>query len=173
MSGAQAPSRPALPTVAEIDALGNEVRLLAPPEWEDQNGHVNVCHYYNFHMQGAHRFFEELGVHGDYLATYGQSTFTMEQHINFYDEVLIGHEVSVHTRLLARNAKLLHAASIIVNRTTGRVVNTLEYVEGHVDLTTRRTVPWQQVLAEPIDALLAQHRALDWTLPPTGTMGLR
>jgi acyl-CoA thioester hydrolase len=167
------PVRPGLPSVAEVLALGNGIRRTAPRDWEDENGHVNVAHHYAFHMDASIAVFAQLGMTADYLDRHGQSTFTIEQHLNFYDEVLVGHEVSGHLRLLDVNAKLVHGISVMVNHTTGRVVNTVEFVEGHVDLATRRTTPWQPALAEALQAALARHDQLPWSLPLNGSMGLR
>lgn len=165
--------RPALPSLAEIAMLGTGLRRTAQPEWEDENGHVNVCRHYAFHMDTSIEFFARFGVGHDYLARHGQSTFSIEQHLTFYDEVLVGHVLSGHVRLLGVNSRLLHGVSVMVNHTTGRLANTVEFVEGHVDLATRRTTPWQPALAAALQAERERHVQLPWTLPLSGSMGLR
>lgn len=165
--------RSALPSLAEIATLSGGLRRTAPPEWEDENGHVNVCRHYAFHMDATIAFFVQLGMTSDYLTSHGQSTFSIEQHLTFYDEVLVGHAVSGHVRLLDVNEKLVHGISVMVNHTTGRVANTVEFVEGHVDLTTRRTTPWRPELAAALQGAQARHVRLPWSLPLSGGMGLR
>ena len=165
--------RPALPSLAEIAMLGNGLRRTALPEWEDENGHVNVCHHYAFHMDTSIAFFTQLGVTPDYLSRHGQSTFSIEQHLTFYDEVLVGHVLSGHIRLIGVNAKLVHGISVMVNHTTGRLANSVEFVECHVDLATRRTAPWQPELAAALQTEQSCHVRLPWTVPLSGGMGLR
>lgn len=166
-------TRPGLPTVEELLSVGTAHRLVAPREWEDLNGHVTVTAYYDFHMQAVIRAIGGLGWSEDYIARTGNSVFTVEQHLAFYDEALAGHEISGHVRLIDRNERFLHAISILVNHTTGRVANTLEIVDAHVNLTTRRTVPFTDNLARMLDDMLARHRALPWSVPLNTGMGLR
>lgn len=162
-----------LPTADQIAQLGHGLARIVPPEWEDENGHVNICHHYAFHMETSIAFFARLGMSEAYLTERGQSTFTVEQNIRFHDEVLVGHEIAGYVRLLDLNAKLVHGVSVILNLSTGTVANTSEFIEGHVDLATRRTTPWSEELAGPLAGVLAEHRGLDWTLPPSTGLKLR
>lgn len=164
--------RPPLPDVDQVVALPAVRTAVAPPEWGDFNGHVNVLAYYEFHMRASVDAVTELGFTDDYRQRHGQSVFSLEHHIAFHDEVLIGQEVSAHFRMLDRSEKLLHAVTILVNRTTNRIANSVEFVEAHVDLETRRACPFHPSVAGPLDALLEQHRRLPWDLPLNGGMGL-
>lgn len=166
-------TRPGLPTVDEVMSLGTEERLVAPREWEDVNRHVTVTAYYDLHVRTIVSAVGGLGWSEDYIARTGQSVFTVEQHLAFYDEAVAGHEISGHVRLLDRNERFLHAVSILVDHTTRRVINTLELVDAHVDLTTRRTVPFTDDLAAMLDDVLVRHRALPWSVPLNSGMGLR
>lgn len=166
-------TRPGVPTATEVLSLEPVIRQVAPAVWEDENGHVNVGAHYAFHMEAATRGIFALGWNEDYRERTGNSMFSVEQHIRFHDEVLVGHDVSAHFRLLARSERMIHAVSVIVNHTTGRVANTLELVEGHVDLGTRRTAPFPAELSDTLDQVLAAHRQLDWAVPLNTGMGLR
>lgn len=161
------------PTVADVDALGAALKLTAPPEFEDGNGHVNVCHYYRLHMEGAESAMAGLGFGTDYIDRTGHSIFSIEHHIRFYDESLVGDELSVHLRLLDVGPKTLHGMTIIVNRTRGTIANTLEYIELHVDLTTRRTAPMDDEMLRRLRGEVERHRDLPWSLPLSGPMGVR
>ncbi len=160
-------------TVEEVDQIPAAVRTVAGPEWEDGNGHVNVAHFYGFHIRAAGAALEQMGLDDAYRSGRGLSVFSMEQHLRFLAEVHVGEEVSAHVRWLDRGDKVFHGISILVNRTTGRIANTLEVLEGHVDLATRRSAPFPPDLAERIDALVAEHRALPWQLPLSGAIGVR
>ena len=56
---------------------------------------------------------------------------------------LAGHDVL----LSDRSEELLHALSVLVDHTTGRIAHAMELVEAHVDLTTRRACPFQPEVA--------------------------
>lgn len=161
------------PGVADLDALGSALTVVAPPEFEDDNGHVNVGHYYRLHMEAADSHFHDLGFDDDYRERTGHSVFSVEHHIRFYDESLVGDDLSVHLRLLGVGAKALHGLTIIVNRSRGTIANTLEFLELHVDLTTRRTIEMPEALLAPLRAEHERHARLPWSLPLSDAMGVR
>ncbi len=161
------------PTLDDLDDLGVLLRLEVPPEFEDLNGHVNVRHHYAMHMEGVEKaFVEQLGV-DEARAALGDGTFSLTHHIVFHSEILIGHEVSVHLRLLDRSDKIIHAMTILANRTTGRVASTIEFIEAHVDLTARRVTLMGEDLASALDDLIDRHRGLTWDLPLSQPLGVR
>ena len=162
-----------LPTLSEVTQLREALRTVAGPEWEDENGHVNVQHFYGFHIRAADAEMTRIGFTDDYRTTRGCGVFSVEQHLRFFDEVRIGEEISAHLRWLERGDKVFHAVSIIVNHSTGRIANTLEVLEAHVDLTTRRARSMPEELAVRVDEELADHTALDWQVPLNGRMGVR
>lgn len=161
------------PTVDDLDALGSATTLVAPPEFEDENGHVNVGHYYRLHMEAGDAAFRAYGFDDDYRERTGHSVFSVEHHIKFLDESLVGDELSVHLRLLGIGPKTLHAQTIVVNRSRGTVANTLEFLELHIDLTTRRTTPMPPEMVTQLEAVRAEHAALPWSLPLAGPLGVR
>lgn len=163
----------ARPAVEDVLALPAALVEVAPPEWQDGNGHVNVRRFYDLHMRGAHAALTAIGLDDDHRTSTGQSVFSVEQHIRYLDEVHVGDEVSVHLRWVARGDKVLHAMSFVVDRTTGRVVNVLEMLEAHVDLTTRRACSWAPTLAARIDDAVRAHEELPWPAPTSGAVGVR
>ena len=166
-------SRPGLPSSAEVAQLPEVCRTVAGPEWEDGNGHVNVQHFYGFHLLAAEGALRRIGVDEEYRTLRRRGVFSMEQHLRFHDEVHVGEEISGHVRWLDRGEKVFHGISVVVNHSTGRIANTLEVVEGHVDLDSRRLAPFPDDLAQRIDAEVADHRTLTWHLPLAGAMGVR
>lgn len=162
-----------LPPVEEIDRIPASCSTVAGRDWEDGNGHVNVAHFYGFHIRGAEEALRRVGIDDAYRTSRRLGVFSMEQHLRFFHEVHIGEEVSAHVRWLDRGDKVVHGLSVIVNRTTGRIANTLEVIEGHVDLATRRTASFPADVAQRIDDEVAAHRALGWQLPISGAIGVR
>jgi len=161
-----------LPTLADLDALGTLLQRSVPARYEDLNGHVNVRGHYDLHMDTAEQAFRQLlRIDEDFLARTGQSSFSVAHHVQFHREILVGHEVTGHFRVLGRGPKTIHAMMILANRTTGHVASTLELVEAYVDLTTRRSTEIAPEVAERLDTLLAQHEQLAWSLPPSHRLG--
>lgn len=75
------------------------------------------------------------------------------QHLHYHQEVLVGHEVSSHLRLVGRTDRLLHGMAFLVNRTKDTLANTFEFALGNVDLE--------------------EYHHLDWEVPVFSTTGLR
>ena len=68
--------------------------------------------------------------------------FALEQHLTYRREVLVGDEVAVHLRLLARSEKLVHLVSYLVNHTRQEVAASMEALEAYVAYDTRRAAPF-------------------------------
>lgn len=161
-----------LPTPDDLEPLGTLLTRTMPARYQDLNGHVNVRGHYDLHMDAVEESWErQVGLDQAFLDRTGQSSFSMTHHVQFHHEILVGHEVTAHLRILGRAAKTVHAVTILANRTTGEIASTLEFVEAYVDLTTRRATPFAPEVAERIDALLEQHAALPWSLPPSHRLG--
>ncbi|MEP9383231.1 thioesterase family protein [Nocardioides sp. KR10-350] len=162
-----------MPTYSAADIVGlvPAMTIVMPPEYEDHNGHVNVRHYYDLHMRAADVAFEEWGIDPDYLRRTNRSVFSVEHHIAYLSEVVVGDRVSLYVRLFARSAKVVHGMSVLVDDTSGLVANTVEFVEAHVDLTSRRASPFGDDVAAALDEAIAAHSALPWSLPLAGRMG--
>ncbi|MPY78278.1 MAG: thioesterase [Actinophytocola sp.] len=141
-----------LPPVAELLLLPAEMKQGIPPEYEDLNGHMNIKHYFELQSFAVWAVFRRLGYEDAKRPDEG--AFTLEQHLRYHNEVLVGQEVSAHVVLLDRSAKLVRGISFLVNRTTDQVANTLEFVSAHVDLTVRRTSPFPARVADALDAEL-------------------
>lgn len=162
-----------LPSVAEVTHIPEALRVVAGQEWEDGNGHVNVAHFYGVHIRAAEQALLRIGIDEEYRAGRDLGVFSVEQHLRFHHEVRVGEEISAHVRWLDRGDKVFHGISIIVNRSTGRIANTLEVLEGHVDLVGRRATSFPEDVAGAIDAEVAAHRELGWQVPLSGAIGVR
>lgn len=162
-----------LPSVGEVDMVRVACRAVAGPEWEDGNGHVNVAHFYGFHIRAAEQALLRIGIDEEYRADRNLGVFSMEQHLRFHHEVKVGEEISAHVLWLGRGDKVFHGISVIVNRSAGRIANTLEVLEGHVGLVSRRATSFPEDIAGAIDAEVAAHRELPWEVPLSGAIGVR
>ncbi|KAA1425300.1 thioesterase [Mumia zhuanghuii] len=155
--------------MAGIDPI---LTLTVPPEFEDENGHVNIRHYFDLHARASDPAFEAFGIDDAYREERRLSVFSIEHRIRYLDEVLVGHDVAVYVRMLARSAKIVHGIQLLFDTTTGSLANTLEFVEGHVSLEQRRTVPWADDVAARLDATIADGDTWPDLPHPLG-LGLR
>jgi acyl-CoA thioester hydrolase len=163
-----------LPGYAQVIALPGTARRLVPPEFGDANGHLNVRHYLALYDDAEWEIFERMGLGVEHARTDRRGMFALEQHLTYALEVDVGAEVSVHMRLLARSAKVVHLVNYLADHTRGQVAGAIEVVDGYADLDTRRLTafhPGPGLAA--LDAQLAADRGLDWRPATSGCLAVR
>ncbi len=160
-----------LPTLDQVNDLPPEFSLVAPPEYEDFNGHVNVSHHYALHMRACEGALATLGVTPEVIAA-GFTVFSAEHHLTYLNEIRIGDTIEGRTRLLSRTAKTVHGVSILTDTTTGLIASLCEWIEIAIDLNARRSIPFTDGIVAKFDARIAHDTALPWTLPAAGPMGV-
>jgi acyl-CoA thioester hydrolase len=161
---------PAIPLV-QITALPCVYRLHVPPELQDYNGHMNIRGYMTIFDDAGLPLYDEIGLTPQVLMEQGYTTFDLEHHLHYLNEVHIGDSVAVYVRLCGLSAKRMHYLMFMVNETRASLASIFECVNTFVDQKTRRTAPYLPAVAAKIQALLIQHQTLTWAAPLSGVMG--
>ncbi|HEY5299232.1 MAG TPA: thioesterase family protein [Acetobacteraceae bacterium] len=125
------------------------------PEWIDSNGHMNLAYYIVVFDQALDVVFDSLDIGTAYRRRSGSSTFAVETHTLYLREVIEGEAVRVTSRLLGVDAKRLHWFQEMHHLASGEIAASLEQMNLHIDLRTRRVAPW------PADRLAALRAATD------------
>jgi len=154
----------------KITALDPIYSLTVPKDFEDENGHMNVRHYMSVFDDAGYPMMEAVGINWTRHTAENTGGFDLEHHIHYLNEVHIGDEVVVYARLISRTAKRVHYMMFMVNATHNTLAALFECVNSFADMSTRRTAPYPPDIAAKIDALVAQHQALDWDAPLCGVM---
>ncbi|MBZ5738416.1 thioesterase family protein [Nocardioides mangrovi] len=161
------------PTYDEVLAVPAVLEGTVAPEFIDDNGHMNVRHYLDYGAHGADRICRDVGIDRDYRANRRMGVFTAEHHIRYFSEMHEGDPFSVHTLFLERSSRAGHVISLILDRRREVLSCTVEIALVHVDLDSRRALPYPDDVAAGIDAWVAQAAAVPWPMPLSGAMGLR
>ena len=132
------------------------------PEWIDVNGHMNVAYYMLAFDYGIDGLWHEFGLSDAYRDETGSSTFAVESHIRYLDELLVDAPYAVASHILAWDAKRLHQFQYLFHEETGVLCATCEWLHLHVDLRTRRVSPWPERLRDGIAAHPAAAVQGDW-----------
>lgn len=154
----------------DIVALDSPYRLVIPPEYEDENGHVNMRWYLAIYDDAGYPLAARLGLTPEFHKQHGTGGYDLEHHIHYLSEVMVGDTIAVYTRLLDRSAKRIHYMMFMVNETRGTLASIFECVNSFADLTVRRTAPYPDEISQRIDAVLAEHSQLPWDAPECGVM---
>ena len=163
---------PAIP-IDQLASLPVVYRAVIPPAYEDRNGHMNMRWYLALFDEAGDAMYPMLGLTADYFSASEMGGFDLEHHLWYPAEVRIGDTVVIRVRILARSLKLMHYLMFMENETRSVLSSMFECVHAHADLNARRTAPFPAQVAAKIDAFIAAHRALAWTAPVSGAMGVQ
>jgi len=162
----------AMPTIEQLDALPSLLERRIPPEWQDLNGHVNVRHYLELYDAASWPMLAAFGLDERIFLEHRQGLFDLEHHLWYLSELHVGDTVTVHSRMLERNAKRFHGVMFIADRTRQRLASAFEYVSTGADLDARRTAPLPAAFAAELDRIIAEHARLGWPAPVCGVMSV-
>ena len=161
-----------LPTYDQIVQLPVRVEEVVPPEFIDENGHMNIRHYFDAASHAMWYTCIALGMDESYNTDRSLSLFTVEQHLRYFSEMNLGDRFTVHGRLLERSGKALHGMAFVVSTESRSLACTFEVMYIHVDMTTRRSVEMPDDIAASFDAEIARGDELGWAAPVCGAMGV-
>lgn len=160
---------PVLPLEA-ITALESLYTATIPPDYLDENGHMNMRWYLALFDEAGYPLVASFGLTAEYHQQHTTGGFDLEHHLHYLNEVAVGDTVRIYARLVGRSAKRIHYLMFMVNETQGKLAAIFECVNSFADLTVRRTAPYPPEISARIDALLARHQVLDWPAPVCGVM---
>lgn len=161
-----------MPSLDHVLALPRTLTRTVTEENADANGHLNVRHYVGLFDDAEWELYDGMGMGAAAAQLGAGGVFMLEQHVTYRREVLVGEEVAVHTRVLDRSDKVLHAIAYLVNVSRGEVAAAMEGLECWVDFTTRRSSPFPAEGAAALDRLIAEAAALDWMPELSGALTL-
>lgn len=162
--------KPAPVSLEKITQLEAIYTLTIPPEFRDENGHMNMRWYLHIFDDAGYPLVNALGLTPEFHQQHQTGGFDLEHHIHYLNEVGVGDTVTVYARLLGRSAKRIHYMMFLVNTSRGALSAIFECVNSFADLNVRKTAPYPPEIAAKIDTRLAIHQALDWAAPACGIM---
>lgn len=121
------------------------------PEWIDVNDHMNVAWYVMAFDLGIDALWNDLGITPAYMESTRGSTFAVESHVTYQQELLEGDHYVVTGQILAYDEKRIHQFQRLYHAEKQYLAATAEWMNLHVDLTTRRVSPWPDFIRQEID----------------------
>ena len=128
------------------------------PEWIDYNGHMNVAYYVAAFDEATDAFYEALGIGLSYKNASDCSTFTLEGHITYDQEVMEGDELKFTTYLLDCDAKRIHYIHEMYHAEKGYLAATNELIGIHIDMNERRSKAMPDDMQARLQAVLDLHK---------------
>lgn len=143
------------------------------PDWIDYNGHMNVAYYVLAFDQALETMMEEIGIGGSYAAKGEGTTFVLENHIAYIQEIVEGTPMRMTFQLLDRDPKRVHYFMRMYHAEEGFLAATSEQLTMHIDLATRRSGAMPQAVQDRFAAIAEAQAHLPRPEEAGRTMGIR
>ena len=142
----------------EIDALDYSA-LRVRPEYIDSNGHMNVGYYTLLFDKALDLPWARLGIYSELILRTGKSSFALESHITYKQELKEGDPLAFEFQLLDFDAKRIHYFLRMSHAERDYLAATCEQISICVDMHTRRSTAWPETSLGLISALHATHQS--------------
>jgi acyl-CoA thioester hydrolase len=136
------------------------------PGWIDYNGHLNTAYYGVLFDRAVDEAFLPCGLGPDYVRERGLSYFLVENRIRYRREIGRRDRVRMTLQLLEVDDKRMRYILEMREAKEGWVAATSEQLALHVDMRTRKVVPFPADIRAALDSMQAAHAAKpapDWT----------
>ena len=133
------------------------------PEWIDFNGHMNVAYYVLAFDLGVDALWLDFGITAQHVQQYQSSTFAVETHVLYKQELKLDDPYVVTAQILAFDNKRIHQFQRMYHADSGFLAATAEWLTLHVDLKKRRVAPWPTNILEGIGRVATSQG--DWQYP--------
>ncbi len=132
------------------------------PEWIDANGHMNVAYYIMAFDLGVDALWDRFGITSEYIAKSHGSTFAVESHVTYQQELVEGDPYVVTSQILAYDDKRIHQFQWLYHAEKSYLAATGEWMNLHVDLKARRVSPWPESILASIAEFSAAQGGEDY-----------
>lgn len=112
------------------------------PEWIDINGHMNVAYYVLAFDKAVDNLLAGLGVTDEYIQSTRGTTFAVECHVTYQQELTEAAPYRIESQVLAYDEKRIHQFQHLYHAEENFLAATAEWMNLHVDLGTRKVSPW-------------------------------
>ena len=135
-------------------------RDIVKPELIDHNGHFNMGYYLVVFDRATDAFLHQVGLTAELREGTGATTFTLEAHVNYLNELREGDPLRFTTRLLGFDHKRIHYFHEMYHATEGYLAATNELMSLHVNHSTRRSAPMAMEVTRCLEEILEAHEPL-------------
>lgn len=132
------------------------------PEWIDANGHMNVAYYVLAFDLAVDALWADFGITTEYIETSAGSTFAVESHVTYQNELVVDDPYFVTVQLLAYDEKRIHQFQRLYHAEKQFLAATAEWMNLHVDLLKRRASPWPESMLEKFESFSRRQPDQAW-----------
>ena len=133
-------------------------------EWIDMNGHMNVAYYVRAFDLAIDIHWAEIGITSDYIENEQCSTFSVECHITYQNEMKVDEKYRIISNILAYDEKRIHLFQTMYKKDSEETIATAEWMNLHVNLKTRKVCEWPKTVLDNLKKVSHTQKEKKW--PP-------
>ena len=127
-------------------------------DWTDYNGHMNLAFYIHLFDQGWDVLLDKFEMGGESAKIEKRSTFAVESHTKYIQEVNEGDEVDINLLFLDRDIKRMVYQLEIFNKNGNYRAATTEVCSLYVNLDTRRVTEIEPHKQKLMDLFINENK---------------
>ena len=131
-------------------------------EWIDMNGHMNVAYYVRAFDLAIDIHWAEIGITSDYIENEQCSTFSVECHITYQNEMKVDEKYRIISNILAYDEKRIHLFQTMFKKGSKETIATAEWMNLHVNLKTRKVCGWPKTVLENLKNVSYSQKEQEW-----------
>ena len=112
-------------------------------EWTDYNGHMNMSYYILIFDNAAEVMLTRFKMVGVSAQNDKKSTFAVETHTTYDQEVKLGEEVDVHLTYFDHDKKRIHYRASMFHKEKKYLAATTEVLSLYIDLNKRKVAEFE------------------------------
>ena len=147
-----------MPNVSNIPTPLELHTEVVRPEWIDHNGHMNSAFYVLAFDESGTSLFQHFGITEEYRQTTLCGIFVGDYHVHYVREVVEGDLLRFTHLLIDCDEKKVHYWQEMYHATEGYLSAQVEAIMLHVDLTTRKVVPFPTGIFSRIKQIHSVHK---------------
>ena len=133
-------------------------------QWIDNNNHLNMGYYVVIFDDATTAIFQNVGLTREHRRAYNSTTFSLEAHVTYDQEVMLDDPLRIVTRLIDFDVKRIHYIHLMYHAEKGYLAATNELMSLHVSEETRRAAPMQPEIMQNLEELKAKQA--HFPMPP-------
>ena len=128
-------------------------------EWTDYNGHLNVAYYVRIFDIAADIMLDNFKMGGESAKKDKKSTFVVEMHTHYNQEVKLDEEVETHLTYVDHDKKRIHYKLSMFHKEKKYLAATNEVLSLYVDLGLRKVVEFDPDRIKILDDFIKKNKS--------------
>ena len=123
-------------------------------EWTDYNGHMNMSYYVLIFDNAAEVMLTKFKMGGNSAQDDKKSTFAVETHTTYDQEVKLGEEIEVYLTFFDHDKKRIHYRASMFHKEKKYLAATTEVLSLYIDLNKRKVAEFEPDKIKIMDDLI-------------------